>query len=93
MRVYVHATLRPAVGGRQAEIEHAPGMTVSGFLTALTAKYPALEPELFDEDGRLYRHVHVMVNGRDAPYLERGLGTELGPSDTLDIFPPVAGGG
>jgi len=51
-----------------------------------------LEPELLDGDGQLWRHVHVMVNGRDVPYLERGLHTPLSADDTLDVFPPVGGG-
>jgi hypothetical protein len=34
---------------------------------------------------------HVMVNGRDAPYLEHGLDTPLLADDTLDVFAPVGG--
>ncbi len=33
-----------------------------------------------------------MVNGRDAPYLPRGLDTPLSPQDSIDVFPPVGGG-
>jgi sulfur-carrier protein len=90
--VRVHATLRPLVGGRLVEIPHAAGMTVAELLDLLCEQYPALRPELFDEQRTLQQRVHVMVNGRDAPYLANGLATELAPDDSLDIFPPVAGG-
>ena len=63
-----------------------------GLVDELIARYPALRSHLLDDDGNLWRHVHVMVNGRDAPYLEHGMNTRLQPGDTLDIFPPVGGG-
>jgi sulfur-carrier protein len=92
MRVIFYATLRQVVGGRVVEIDGTQERTVQGLLDELIARYPALGPHLVDEQGNLWRHVHVMVNGRDAPYLEYGLDTRLQPGDTLDIFPPVGGG-
>ncbi len=92
MIVRFHATLRQVVGSRTVEVAHAAGMTVQGLLDELLARYPALRAQLVEEDGSLQRHVHVMVNGRDAPYLSDGLATELAPNANLDIFPPVGGG-
>ena len=92
MRVVFYATLRQVVGGRIVELHDADGRTVWGLVDELIARYPALRPHLLDQEGKLWRHVHVMVNGRDAPYLEHGLDTRLQPGDTLDIFPPVGGG-
>ena len=92
MRVHFHATLRQVVGGRVVEVDSTPGQTVTGLLDELTSRYPRLHSELFDADGRLHRHVHVMVNGRDAPFLEQGMQTVLRAEDALDIFPPVGGG-
>ena len=46
----------------------------------------------FDMRNTLFGHVHVFVNGRDAPYLDRKLATTLEQSDTVDVFPAVAGG-
>ena len=94
VRVILYATLRAAVGSRIVELapEVGPGATVWDAVHALIARHPVLAPHLLDGDGQLWRHVHVMVNGRDAPYLERGLDTPLLADDTLDVFPPVGGG-
>ncbi|MCC6174783.1 MAG: MoaD/ThiS family protein [Chloroflexi bacterium] len=92
MDVRFHATLRQVVGGKHVSADWHEGLTVRGFLDQMVARYPLLVPHLFDEHGALYRHVHVMVNGRDAPYLERGLDTPLVSGDRLDVFPPVGGG-
>jgi molybdopterin synthase sulfur carrier subunit len=92
VKVHVHATLRQIVGGRAAEASFTPGETVHGLLDQLVARYPPLQPALFDEAGDLFRHVHVLVNGRDVRYLEAGLDTVLAETDAIDLFPPVAGG-
>jgi MoaD family protein len=94
VRVILYATLRAAVGSRIVDLgqDIGQGSTVWDAVHALIARYPVLRPELLDSDGQLWRHVHVMVNGRDAPYLERGLDTPLLADDTLDVFPPVGGG-
>jgi molybdopterin converting factor small subunit len=49
-------------------------------------------PQMLDEHGNLFAHVHVFVNGRDVQYLNNGFETVLSESDSLDIFPPVGGG-
>ena len=92
MNVRFHATLRQAVGGRHVEVDWNDGLTVWGFVTQMVERYPALGPQLLDNDGKLARHVHVMVNGRDAPYLEHGMETSLRETDKIDVFPPVGGG-
>jgi MoaD family protein len=90
--VILYATLRQAVGTRAVELPDGHGQTVWRVVHELLTRHPALRPHLLDAEGNLWRHVHVMVNGRDAPYLERGLDTVLQPGDTVDIFPPVGGG-
>ena len=92
VNVRFHATLRQAVGGRHVDVEWSDGLTVWDFVTQMVERYPALGPQLLDVEGKLARHVHVMVNGRDAPYLEQGLETVLRASDAIDVFPPVGGG-
>ena len=61
-------------------------------LAAFVERYPELREELLDEDGTLLGHVHLFINGRDAPYLDRKLATEIDETDTVDVFPAVAGG-
>ncbi len=93
MHVKLYATLRQIAGTRTVEIgDHEDGMTVWDVVHTLIERYPGLGPHILDENGQLWRHVHVMVNGRDAPYLEQGLDTRLDPNDTLDVFPPTGGG-
>ena len=92
MNVRFHATLRQAVGGRHVDVDWRDGLTVWGFVTQMIERYPALGPSLLDAEGKLARHVHVMVNGRDAPYLVQGMETPLHETDKIDVFPPVGGG-
>jgi len=92
MEIRFYATLRDLTGGRSDEFALAPGTTVRGLLDAVVARYPAIREELFDEAGGLYPHVHVFINGRDAPYLERALETPLRADDKVDIFPAIGGG-
>lgn len=92
MEVCFYATLRQVVGTRAVELPLPEGSTVHQLLDAVVERYPALRDELFDEHGELYGHVHVFINGKDAPYLDHGLETVLTSHDKIDIFPPVAGG-
>ncbi len=92
MDVRFHATLRQHVGGRHVDVPWFEGMTVWGFIHHVVEAYPGLRDQLLDQQGALFRHVHVMVNGRDAPYLKQGLDTPLKPQDSIDVFPPVGGG-
>jgi sulfur-carrier protein len=92
MKVNFFATLRPIVGGKAVEFEIAAGTTAADLLNIVVERFPPLRAELLDEQGQLYPHVHMFVNGRDAPYLENGMDTILKPTDTVNIFPAVAGG-
>ncbi len=92
MHINFYATLRPIVGGRSIDIDLAEGTTVRELIAALVTRYPPLRQQLLNAQGELYPHVHIFVNGRDAPYLPNGVETQIYPGDTVDIFPAVAGG-
>lgn len=92
MKINFYATFRPIVGGKTVIVPDSVGCTVSELVQNLIQRYPALGPQLFDENGALFPHVHIFVNGRDAPYLPDKLDTVLKETDTVDIFPPVGGG-
>lgn len=92
MQVRFFATFRPIVGGATAEVEAPPGATVRELIARAVERWPALGPQLLDAQGQLYGHVHVLVNGRDAPYLPAGLDTPLEADDVVSFFPAVAGG-
>jgi molybdopterin synthase sulfur carrier subunit len=92
MNVNFYATLRRITGQNSVEFDLPGGTTVDGLLAAVIERYPELREELFDADGTLRGNVHIFINGRDAPYLERRLATVLQESDTVDVFPAVGGG-
>ena len=91
MRVSFYATLEPIVGQRKVELPLAAGARVADLVDALAARWPDLREHLMDEDGRLSRRVNIFVGGRNVRWLE-GIETPLEPDQTIDIFPPVAGG-
>ena len=92
MKVNFFATLRPIVGQKTVEFELPPDTTVRDFVEIVVTRYPPMRPELLDENGELHRHVHVFVNGRDAPFLPDGMDTVIQAKDTLNVFPAVGGG-
>lgn len=92
MKINFYATLRPIVGGKTLDLDIPQGATVRQLLDDIVRTHPLIKRELFDEKGDLYGHVHVLVNGRDVPYLENVLDTILDSEDTVSIFPAVGGG-
>jgi sulfur-carrier protein len=92
MRINFYAMLRPVVGDRSVEIPLDTGVTVRGMVDAVVTRYPLLRPLLLDERGELFGHVHVFIDGRDAPYLPGGLEAMIAPDNAVNIYPAVAGG-
>lgn len=92
MQVNFYATLRQIVGQKTVEIELPEGATVRLLIDRILLQFPLLRKELLDNEGMLYGHVHVLVNGRDAPFLEDALETVLKPDDSISVFPAIGGG-
>lgn len=92
MKVKFYATLREIVGQKSVDFPLNEGDTVNELMKKIIDRYPDLETKLLDEDGELLRYVHFFVNGRDLPYLEKGMETELSDDDTISVFPAVGGG-
>jgi sulfur-carrier protein len=92
MQVNFYATLREIVGQKSVEFTVIDGSTIGQLVDQMTTAYPGLRRELLDENGRLYGHVHVFVNGRDVPYLENQMETVLRAGDVVNVFPAVGGG-
>src|ERR1700719_2164280 len=76
--------------GQQDSVEVA-GTTVADALATLTAKYPDIKKNLFNEQGRLRSFVNVYVNDEDIRYLEKDA-TKVAGGDTISIVPSIAGG-
>ena len=92
MKVNFYATLRDIAGGKVIEIPLDHGVTAKEVLEAIIAKFPAMQKELLNENGRLYGHVHFFVNGRDIQFTEDDFETKIMPEDEISVFPAVGGG-
>lgn len=92
MKINFYATLRQIVGQKSVEYPVEGTITVSQLLDGLIQIYPGLRAELLDEEGELLERIHILVNGRDVPYLQDALQTEITAKDTINIFPAVGGG-
>jgi MoaD family protein len=68
-----------------------PGKTVGEALTALTARYPDLKKNLYNDEGKLRSFVNVYLNDEDIRYMNKEA-TALSDADTISIVPSIAGG-
>ena len=92
MKVNFYATLRPIAGQKTVDFDIDEGITAQQLLETVVLRFPEMREVLVNENGQLYRHVHLFVNGRDAPFLENAMDYRIKPGDKIDIFPAVGGG-
>jgi molybdopterin synthase sulfur carrier subunit len=92
LKVNFYATYRAIVGQKTVEFDIPSGSTVQKLVDLIIERYHDFGGQLLDEQGNLYRHIHIFINGRDTYYLPHDLKTVLDPKDKIDIFPPVGGG-
>lgn len=90
IEVKLYATLRSLVGSKSVMFQNNAD-TVGVVLEELIQKYPDLDGAIFAEPDVVRPFVAIMVNGRDIRHLN-GLETMIHSNDTVDIFPPIAGG-
>jgi len=75
----------------QSDSVEVTGATVSDALDALTAQYPNIKKNLFNDQGKLRSFVNVYVNDEDIRYLDK-TDTKLTGTETISIVPSIAGG-
>lgn len=92
MDVNFYATLRPIVGQKTISVDMPSGSTARQLIDLVIHNYPALRPELLDENDHFHSHMKLFINGREVVYLENAFDTLMKPDDRVDIFPPVGGG-
>ncbi len=63
--------------------------TVQEGINQLVTRFTDLRGELVLENGEFNSYYSVLVNGENIEFLD-GLGTALGTSDEITIFPPIA---
>jgi molybdopterin synthase sulfur carrier subunit len=85
------ADYREITGLKEMLIDVRENQTIGGLLRIMVNKYPALKPEIFEDQEELKESVTILVNGRSIEFLER-MKTRLQEGDMVTLFPPVAGG-
>jgi len=93
MRWKLFATMAEAAGENELEVPvETDEPTLRDAFDALLSARPALEGEVFDEDGTLHDHVRLLCDGRDPFVEDEGWETDVSDADELALFPPVSGG-
>lgn len=92
MQVNFYGTFRLITGTKLFEIEPIPGVTVRDLLKAVTARYPVLRDEMFDEHDNVFSYIPIYINGRNPRLLAGGFDTPVKPEDVLSIFSPISSG-
>jgi MoaD family protein len=92
MKVRFYAMLRQKAGQKTVDFPLPKGATVRNLVEAVVTRFPEMRQELLNENGDLFGHVHVIVNGRQSPFLDQAEDTVLSFDDKVDIFPAVGGG-
>ncbi len=89
VRVYIGTPLRRFTGNlARVEVE---ARDVAEALDRLSARFPGLRAELFDEAGQLRRYVNVYVNNQEIEDLA-GPNTQVRDGDEIAVVPALAGG-
>jgi molybdopterin/thiamine biosynthesis adenylyltransferase/rhodanese-related sulfurtransferase/molybdopterin converting factor small subunit len=76
--------------GKQDSVNIGGG-TVGEVLAALTAQYPDLRKQIFNDEGKLRSFVNVYLNDEDIRYLNKDA-SPAKDGDTISLVPSIAGG-
>src|ERR1035437_2648404 len=76
--------------GKQDSVA-VPGATVGEVLNALTAQFPDLRKQIFNDEGKVRSFVNVYLNDEDVRYLGKDA-TATKDADTISLVPSIAGG-
>ncbi len=86
------ATLAEIAGRNTVAVDPGPDPTVGDALDALLAAEPEIESQIYDDDGTLYDHVRLLVDGSN-PFREGdGLDEPIDSDTELALMPAVSGG-
>ena len=90
--VSFYAQLRRIVGEKSHIFSLPAGSSVRQLLDAIVLIYPELQAQLLDEDGALYGHIRLLLNGHDLMHHPEQVDTLLRPGDQVSLFPAIGGG-
>src|SRR3954453_7467204 len=88
-KILVPTALRQFTEGKDSV--EVTGATVGEALQHLTAQYPNIKKNLFNDAGKLRSFVNIYVNDEDIRYLDKDE-TALEGNETVSIVPSIAGG-
>lgn len=90
IRFRLFANFREAAKQKDVDVAVSGGNTISDAIKALLARYPAMEPMMF-QDGRLKQYVNVLLNGQAVKGDQVAM-IDVKEGDEIALFPPVSGG-
>lgn len=89
IKLRLYAALREVVGAKEVELE-GDGLEIEEALRRLAERHgDRARAMLFDQQGRLWPSVLLLVNGEAA---ERGRETRVRSGDVVSVLLPTAGG-
>jgi len=88
--VKYYANLRDVTGLKEDQIPIKHG-TISDLIEILVSKYGEKLSNVLFDDGKLRSNVIILINGINIIF-KNGIGEKIKNEDSVDIFPPVAGG-
>ena len=95
MKIQFYATLRAVVGTKTIDHPVPDGTTALELAQSLVRRFPGLAEHLFGDNAaqdQIARSVHFMIDGRNLRWLPEGGDTRLAEGQSIDLFPPAAGG-
>lgn len=90
VKVKFFATFRELFNGKETEVELENAPNVHQLLNYLCKSRKCCR-EIFDRSGELTPNVMILKNGKHIQSLD-GIQTRLEAGDTIEMFPPLAGG-
>lgn len=91
VKVNIFFPFREELPENPVELELPENAVVAQVVEAMASKFPFLRPRLFDQEGRILRHISALVNGTSIQF-KRGWSTPLVEGDEVVLLPPVGGG-
>jgi molybdopterin synthase sulfur carrier subunit len=92
IKVRLYATFKLIARQKNFEIALPEQTTVYKAVLLFLESASILKPHWLNQQGELYPHVNIFLNGTDVSTLPSGLETRVNDGDTLEFIPPVAGG-
>lgn len=89
IEVTIPAMLGPSVGGRRTI--HVDAATLAGAIEEVRTQFPLLRGHVWDDQGKLRRHVLIFYNDTATRWLPT-LEVPLRPGDRLAIVQSTSGG-